>query len=282
MLPEWIKIKSFNRKKYLEVLKLIEKNKLNTVCIEANCPNRYDCFSQSNATFMILGNICTRNCLYCNVKKGKPKPIDKREPKKIANAVKKLNLKYATITCVTRDDLKDGGASQFVKVVREIRRLIKNCKIELLISDLNGNFNALKKIIECRPDVINHNIEIVEQLFSKIKPKGSYKLSLEILKKVKELNPKIITKSSFMVGFGENERQIIRTIRDLKKVKCDILIISQYLQPSKKQIKVTKYYSLKDFEKFEKISKKIGFKFVYSHPLARSSYKAYKYYVQIS
>jgi lipoic acid synthetase len=281
MLPNWIEIKEFDKKQYLRVLNLIKENKLNTVCIEANCPNRYECFSKGKATFMILGNICTRNCLYCNVKKGGPKKIDKKEPKRIAYAVKKLGLKYAVITCVTRDDLEDCGASIFVKVVKEIRKENPNCKIELLISDLNGNWQALKKIVNCKPEVINHNIEVIRDFFPKIRPKGNYEVSLQLLRKIKELNPKIITKSGFMLGFGENKDQIIETMKDLKEAKCDILIISQYLQPSEKHIKVSKYYSINEFKDLEKIAKEIGFKFVYSHPLARSSYMAEEYYERI-
>jgi lipoic acid synthetase len=223
---------------------------------------------------MILGNICTRNCLYCNIKKGKPKPVDSEEPKKIARAVKKLGLKYAVITCVTRDDLKDCGASQFVHVVEEIRKVNPSCKIELLISDLNGSKVILEKILKCKPEVINHNIEVIKDLFPKIRTKGDYKKSLKILKDVKEINPKILTKSGFMLGLGENEEQVVETMKDLKEVNCDILIISQYLRPSEKHVKVEKYYSMKELKELENIAKEIGFKFVYAHPLARSSYMA--------
>ena len=281
MLPNWIKTSDFNREKYLEVLNLIEKNKLNTICLEANCPNRYQCFSVGTATFMILGDICTRSCLYCNVKKGSPRAIDREEPKKIARAIKKLGLKYVVITCVTRDDLKDGGASVFVKTVREIRKENHNCKVELLISDLNGNWSSLKKIIDCGPEVINHNIEVVKDFFPKIRPRGDYELSLRLLKKIKEINPKIVTKSGFMLGFGESTRQIVETMKDLRKVDVDILIISQYLQPSEKHFKAEKYYSMNEFKNFERIGKEMGFRFVHAHPLARSSYKAEEYYGRI-
>lgn len=277
-IPDGVKINEFDRRKYLEVLNLIEENGLNTVCMEANCPNRYECFSKGKATFMILGDICTRNCLYCNVKKGKPRPVDEDEPKNVAKAVKKLGLEYVVVTCVTRDDLEDGGASVFVEVVKEIRKVNKNCKIELLVSDFGGKNSSLKKVVDCKPEVINHNIEVVRDFFPKIRPKGDYNRSLRLLKKIKEKNPKIITKSGFMLGFGESKGQIVGTMEDLKEVGCDILIVSQYLQPSEKHFKVRKYYSAREFEELRKVGEGMGFKFVHAHPLARSSYMAEEYY----
>jgi len=273
-LPTWIKVKPYDKEAYVKTKNLVEKNKINTVCIEANCPNRYECFSKGTATFMILGDVCTRNCLYCNVKKGRPKPVDKNEAKRIAMAVKKLDLRYVVITCVTRDDLSDGGAEQFVETIKEIRKVNPNSKIELLISDLNGNWKALKKIIDAKPDVINHNIEVVKEHFPKLRPKGSYFLSLLLLKKTKEINPKIKTKSGFMVGFGENEKQIIQTLKDLRKTKCDIVTIGQYLQPSTSHFKVKKYYTPNEFKKIEKTAKAMGFGKVMAGPLVRSSYHA--------
>ena len=276
-LPDWIKVKSFDRKKYSETLDLIDKNKINTVCIEANCPNRYECFSKKTATFMILGKTCTRNCAYCNVKHGKPEAIDEKEPKRTAEAVKKLKLKYAVITCVTRDDLKDGGASQFVKTVNEIREINPKCKIELLISDLDGNLNALKKIIDLKPEVINHNIEIVKELFKDMRPNGKYERSIELLRQIKKINPKIKTKSGLIVGLGEKKEQIIETINDLREAGCDILTISQYLQPSEKHAKIKNFYTPKEFNEFANIGKSIGFLHVESGPMVRSSYHAGEY-----
>lgn len=273
-MPSWIKTKSYNKQKYLETKKLIEKNNLNTVCIGANCPNRYECFSKKTATFMILGNTCTRNCKYCNIKTGKPNEINKHEPKKIAEAIKKLNLKYAVITCVTRDDLRDGGAQQFTDVVKEIKKINPDCKIELLISDLQGDFDALKKITNAKPDVINHNIEVPRELFTTLRPQGNYNTSLNLLKKIKEINPNIKTKSGFMIGLGEDNNQITTTLQDLKKTNCDIITIGQYLQPSKKHYEVKKYYSPEEFKQIKKTAKELGIQKIIAGPLVRSSYKA--------
>ncbi len=277
-IPSWIKIKDFDKEKYQKMLFLLKKYKINTVCIEANCPNRYECFSGGTATFLILGDICTRNCLYCNIKKGKPKPLDKEEPKRIAKIVEKLNLDYVVITCVTRDDLEDYGVGQFVETVKEIKNLNKKCKIELLISDLGGKWKYLKKLLACKPNVINHNIEVVKTLFGSLRPKGNYLLSLELLKRVKEEEKYIITKSGFMVGLGENLKEVYQTIADLKKVKCDIVTIGQYLQPSKKHYPVKKFYSPHEFNLIKKYANNLGFKKVVCGPLVRSSYKASSYF----
>jgi len=273
-LPSWIKVKSYDKEAYIKTKNIIERYNLHTICIEADCPNRYECFSKGTATFMILGDVCTRNCLYCNVKKGKPKGVDKSETKRIAMAVKKLDLRYVVITCVTRDDLPDGGAEQFVDTINEIRKAKPNSKIELLISDLNGNWEALKKIVDAKPDVINHNIEVVRELFKKLRPKGSYDLSLSLLKKIKEINPEIKTKSGFMVGFGESKKQIVQTLKDLRKANCNIVTIGQYLQPSTSHFEVKKYYAPNEFKKIEKAAKAMGFEKVMAGPLVRSSYHA--------
>lgn len=273
-IPHWIEIGNYNKKDYLETKKNIKNNNLTTVCVEANCPNRYECFSRGTATFMILGDVCTRNCLYCNINNGSPKVIDKNEPRRIAETIKKMNLKYAVITCVTRDDLDDGGAEQFVKTVNEIREINPNCQIELLISDLNGNFDVLKKIIDAKPDVLNHNVEVIKKLFPFLRLKGNYDLSLKLLKTAKEFNPKLKTKSGFMIGLGENEDQIMQTIKDLKDSGCDIITIGQYLQPSKSHAEVKKYYTPDEFKRIGKKAKEIGIRHVIAGPLVRSSYKA--------
>lgn len=273
MIPSWIKIKKFDREKYLKTIELIEKRKLNTVCTSANCPNRYECFSNKTATFMILGDTCTRNCSYCSIKKGKPSIVDKDEPRRIAEAAAELKLDYLVVTCVTRDDLFDGGAEQFVKVIENIREKNPECRIELLISDLNSNIKALKKIISAKPDVINHNIETSKKLFPKLRPKGNYNQSLELLKKIKEINPKIIVKSGFMIGLGENKEEIISTIKDLKENGCDIITIGQYLQPNEKCVKVHKFYNEKEFDEINKIGGDFGIKII-AGALVRSSYKA--------
>ncbi len=272
--PAQIKIKNFDRHAYLKTLSLIRERNLNTVCLEANCPNRYECFARGTATFMILGDVCTRNCRYCNIKKGRPKPIDIEEPKRIANAVKKMRLDYAVITCVSRDDLPDGGADQFVKTIKAIKKSSPNCKIEVLISDLQGNWTALQKIIKSEPDVINHNIEAVKDIFTLVRPKGDYGLSLELLKKIKKFAPGIKTKSGFMLGLGENDKQITETLNDLKRCSCDIVTIGQYLQPSPEHFAIKKYYNPKDFKRIERIAKKIGIEHIFAGSLVRSSYQA--------
>jgi len=269
-----IRIKPYDKQKYLITKELLENYSINTVCIEANCPNRYECFSKGTATFMILGKICTRNCFYCNIQKGIPKKVDNSEPKMVAEVIKKLKLDYVVITCVTRDDLKDSGAGHFVRTINEIRNTNPNCKIEVLISDLKGNWKELKKIIDAKPDILNHNMEVVKELFSKLRPKGNYILSLELLKKAKEFNPKLKTKSGFMLGFGESEDQINKTIKELKEVNCDIITLGQYLQPSKKHFKVKKYYTFEEFKKIKEKARQIGISNIIASPLVRSSYKA--------
>ncbi len=266
-LPNWIEVKDFNRVDYAKTLEKLYG--VNTVCMSANCPNRYECFASGTATFMILGNICTRNCKYCAINSGVPEPIDLDEPKKIAKISKNLNLNYVVITCVSRDDLKDGGARVFVKTIREIRKLLP-CKIELLISDLNGNPDALNKILKEKPDVLNHNIEVVKALFPILRPEGDYLRSLELLKK----SEKLVTKSGLMVGFGETMEEIMETLQDLAKVNVDILTIGQYLQPSKNHSPVKKYYTPEEFKVLEKKAKVLGFKKVFAGPLVRSSYHA--------
>ncbi len=273
-VPSWVEIEPYNKNEYLKTKKLTEDNNLTTVCMEANCPNRYECFSKGTATFMILGNTCTRNCLYCNINKRVPKDVDDDEPKRIAEAVKKLGLSYAVVTCVTRDDLEDGGAEQFVKTVDEIRQATPKCRVELLISDLKGNWEALKKIIDSKPDVLNHNIEVVRDLFPLLRPNGSYDFSLKLLKTAKNFNPEIKIKSGFMLGFGEEMSQILQTITDLKDAGCDIVTIGQYLQPSRKHFRMKKQYTVEEFKEIEEKAKELGIKQVVAGPLVRSSYRA--------
>ncbi len=271
-----IKINKFDRQAYLNTLDLINKHNLNTVCLSADCPNRYHCFADKTATFMILGDICSRDCRYCGIKTGRPLAVDQDEPHRIAEAVKTLGLDYAVITQVTRDDLDDGGADQWIKTVKEIRRLSPKCKVELLISDLKGNWPALAKIVGLNPEVINHNIEVVKQLFPQMRPEGDYDRSIELLKRVKNLNKKIKTKSGLIIGLGETKKQIIQTMQDLKKAGCDILTIGQYLAPSQNHADVVKYYQDKEFEELEKIGDDLGFSAIEAGPLVRSSYRAKK------
>jgi len=274
--PDWLKVKIPGGEDFVKVKTILRKSKLHTICEEAKCPNIAECFGSGTAVFLILGAVCTRSCGYCNVKHGKPRPLNKNEPRDVAESVKKLGLNYVVITSVTRDDLDDGGASFFYDTVKEIKNLNKNCKVEVLIPDFKGNLESLKKVIDSSPDVINHNIEVVKQLFPTIRPQGNYKTSLTLLKNIKKINNKIKTKSGFMVGLGENENQVIQTMKDLRKSEVDFLTIGQYLQPTKNHVEIKKYYTPEEFNKLKKIALKLGFKHVESGPLVRSSYHAEK------
>lgn len=262
----------------LTVKKILRSLNLHTVCEEANCPNIGECFSKKTATFLILGDICTRNCPYCSINHGKPLPPDPDEPEKIAIAVRKLGLEYVVITSVDRDDLPDGGASHFSKVVEKIREYSPDIKVELLIPDFKGNMDALDTVVKSNPDVINHNIETVKSLYKRVRPAGNYERSLNILKKIKELNSNIITKSGFMVGLGESLSEIEQLLMDLYISKVDTITVGQYLQPSKKNLAVLKYYTDEEFEYIKNIANGIGFKQVFSGRLVRSSYHAKQIY----
>ncbi|MCK4905052.1 lipoyl synthase [bacterium] len=270
-----------NTRKYEELIDIIKEANLNTVCQEANCPNIFNCFSRGTLTFMILGNICTRNCSYCSVKTGKPFAPDKTEPSKIAGIIKKLKLDYVVITCVTRDDLSDGGSNVFAATVREIKNKNPNCKIELLISDLNGNWKVLKKIIAANPQVIGHNVEVVKRLFPTLRPQGSYERSIELLENLKKYNSKIITKSGFMIGFGETKKEIIQTMKDIRSADCDIMTIGQYLAPNVKHAPVKKFYSAEEFSFLKEVGESLGFKCVESAALVRSSFNANSSYKKV-
>ncbi len=265
---------SYDNQKYAELINVLKREDLNTVCQEANCPNIFNCFSKGVLTFMILGDVCTRNCSYCNIKTGNPIPPDTNEPKRIANVIAGLRLKYVVITCVTRDDLSDGGAGVFAETVRNARDISPECKVELLISDLNGNEDALKTIIDSNPQVIGHNVEVARRLFPTLRPKGNYERTLKVLKNIKKHNPKLITKSGFMVGLGENRKEIIQTMKDIKDANCDIITIGQYLTPGSSHAPVSKFYSAEEFSFFKKMGESLGFKCIQSGPLVRSSFNA--------
>ncbi|AVQ38795.1 lipoyl synthase [Clostridium botulinum] len=272
--PEWLKIKFQFGDSTKKINALKRSLGLNTVCDEANCPNRLECHNKGTATFMILGSVCTRNCRFCNVKTGKAQCVDKEEPLHVAQAVKELGLKHAVITSVTRDDLEDGGASQFAEVIRAIRKLTPNTTIEVLIPDLKGNWEALKVILDEKPEILNHNIETISGLYKKVRPEAIYTRSLELLRKVKEIDKSIRTKSGFMVGLGEKEEEVIELLKDLRKYQCDIVTIGQYLQPSKEHIELEEYVHPEVFKKYKKIGLDMGFKYIASSPLVRSSYNA--------
>ena len=278
-LPEYLKRPIIDTEKTKTVRRILKSKCLNTVCEGARCPNKSECYSANTATFLIMGQVCTRNCRYCNISTNKPLPLDLQEPKHVAEAIKELGLKFAVITSVTRDDLSDGGAEHFKNCIEEIRKIC-DAKIEILTPDFRSanNFSkpmysSLDTIISAKPDVFNHNIETVRSVFKIARPQGNYDRSLEVLKYVKE-NSDIITKSGLMVGLGENVSEIEETFSDLKDVGVDILTVGQYIQPSKQHLPVEKYYTLEEFEELRNIARKIGFKNFQIGPLVRSSYHA--------
>jgi len=272
--PDWLKVRIGGGENFSKVKTLLRSAKLYTICEEARCPNIAECFGCGTAVFLILGNVCTRNCQYCNVTHGEPSSLNKNEPQDIAESVKTLGLKYVVVTSVTRDDLKDGGASIFYKTVREIRRLNDACKIEVLIPDFRGDATAVQKVVDAAPDVINHNIEVVEKLFPLIRPQGDYRRSLRVLKTIKIMKRRIPTKSGFMVGLGETNKQILQTMRDLRAAEIDFLTIGQYLQPTRNHVQVKKYYTPEEFVELKNTALQLGFSHVESGPLVRSSYHA--------
>ncbi|MBW2975707.1 lipoyl synthase [Candidatus Woesearchaeota archaeon] len=272
MKPEWLKVRLPSGEDYAKIKGLL-KGSTHTICEEARCPNLGECWSRGTATFLILGDICTRDCRYCNVKKGKPGSVDFKEPEKIASIVKKLNLRYVVITSVTRDDLKDGGARTFRETIKAIRNT-SNAKIEVLTPDFKGDISSIRTVLSAEPDVFAHNIETVERLFPSIRSMADYKRSMLFLKRIKEIDPKQTTKSGLMAGLGETKEEIIKTIRTLRLAKVDILTIGQYLQPREDLAKVERYYTPEEFDEFKRIGYEIGFKHVESGPLVRSSYHA--------
>jgi len=272
-LPEYLKRPIIDTDKTSTVRRILKTKYLNTVCENARCPNKNECYTKNTATFLIMGNSCTRNCRYCNISCTKPEPLDISEPLHVAEAVKELGLKYTVITSVTRDDLPDGGAEHFVNCIYEIRKISPKTKIEILTPDFKGDRNALNIIIQTHPDVFNHNIETVREVFKKARPQGNYDRSLNVLKYVKE-NSDILTKSGLMIGLGETFEQIEETLVNLKNVGCNILTIGQYIQPSKAHLEVSKYYTPDEYETLRRLAKSIGFKHYQIDPLVRSSYRA--------
>ena len=272
--PEWIRSKIVDSKVFFETKQVVNQNNLVTVCQEANCPNITECWSKKHATFMIMGDTCTRACAFCDVKTGIPNDLDVFEPAKISNAVKSLKLKHVVITSVDRDDLEDGGSDHFYKVVSATREKNPNTSIEVLTPDFLRKGNAFKKILEAKPDVFNHNIETVPRLYTVVRPGARYFASLELLKNAKQFNKKIFTKSGVMVGLGEHKEEIIQVMDDLRSAEVDFITIGQYLQPSAKHHPLHRYYNPDEFKEFEMIAKAKGFLLVSSSPLTRSSYHA--------
>ena len=272
--PEWIRSKLSNSKEFFLTKTIVNKNNLVTVCQEANCPNITECWSKRHATFMIMGDTCTRACAFCDVKTGKPDGLDHLEPIKISQAVKKLNLKHVVITSVDRDDLDDGGSNHFYEVINQTRKTNPNTTIEVLTPDFLRKGDAYKKVLEANPDVFNHNIETVPSLYLKVRPGSRYFASLELLKNAKKMNKKVFTKSGIMVGLGETRDEILQVMDDLKSAEVDFLTIGQYLQPSVKHFPLDRYYTPDEFKDLGDIAKAKGFLLVSSSPLTRSSYHA--------
>jgi len=279
--PDWIRSKLVNSKEFFLTKTIVNNNNLVTVCQEANCPNITECWSKRHATFMIMGDTCTRACAFCDVKTGLPKKLDELEPVKIAEAVKKLNLKHVVITSVDRDDLDDGGSEHFFEVITQTRKQNPNTTIEVLTPDFLRKGDAYKRVLDANPDVFNHNIETVPSLYLKVRPGSRYFSSLELLKNAKQVNHNVFTKSGIMVGLGESRDEILQVMDDLKAADVDFLTIGQYLQPSTKHFPLDRYYTPKEFDDIGTIARAKGFLLVSSSPLTRSSYHADKDFAQL-
>jgi lipoic acid synthetase len=279
--PSWIRVKAPTSKLFKSTDKILKNKKIITVCEEAACPNISECWQKKHATFMILGDICTRACAFCNIKTGKPGFVDENEPKKIAEAVSELGLEHVVVTSVDRDDLEDGGAEHFTRVIRSIREMNESCTIEILTPDFNKKTKALDILSNDLPDVFNHNLETVPRLYLSIRPGSRYFVSLKLLADIKKLNPKIFTKSGLMVGLGETKDEIYQVMDDLRAADVDFVTIGQYLQPSTKHYPLDRYYTPKEFEDLGTIAKAKGFLLVSSSPLTRSSYHADEDFVKL-
>ena len=273
--PDWLRVKLPTGENYIKVRGIVSKHKLNTICESGNCPNMGECWGVGTATFMILGNICTRSCGFCAVATGKPNPADWDEPKRIAESVKLMNVKHCVITSVDRDDLKDGGSIIWAETIKEIRALSPETKFECLIPDFAGKWDNLQRIIDVKPDIVSHNIETVRRLTAQVRIQAKYDRSIEVLKRLDEAGVK--TKSGIMLGLGETEKEIFETIDDLAFVKCDVITMGQYLQPTPKHLPVDRFVHPDDFKKYKDYALNKGFKFVESGPLVRSSYHAEKH-----
>ena len=272
--PDWIRVRLSNSKIYNDTKQIVKNNNLHTVCVEAGCPNISECWSKKHATFMIMGDTCTRACAFCNVKTGLPNALDKNEPLRVAKATKDLNLNHVVITSVDRDDLNDGGANHFANTILEIKRLNPNTTIEILTPDFLRKGDVYKKIVDTRPDVFNHNIETVPSNYIKVRPGSRYFQSLNLLKEVKDYNDQIFTKSGLMLGLGENDDELYQVMDDLRCAKVDFLTLGQYLQPTEKHFPIKNFVTPEDFEKYKKVAYSKGFLLVSSSPMTRSSYHA--------
>lgn len=274
--PEWIRVKLPTGKKYTELRGLVENYKLNTICTSGSCPNMGECWAEGTATFMILGNICTRSCAFCGVQTGRPSAVDWAEPEKVANSIKIMKIKHAVITSVDRDDLKDMGSIIWAETVNAIRRINPNTTLETLIPDFQGNTRNLDRIVEVAPEVVSHNVETVSRLTRKVRVQAKYKTSLDVLRYLKDQGINR-TKSGIMLGLGEREEEVLETLNDLREAKVDVVTIGQYLQPSKKHLPVHSFVTPDQFKTYETYALDLGFRHVESGPLVRSSYKAHKH-----
>jgi lipoic acid synthetase len=273
--PEWLKVKIPSGPNYAELRRLMRDLNLHTVCEEARCPNIGECWEHRAATFLLLGDVCTRACGFCAVQTGRPTELDWAEPQRVAKAVEHLGLKFVVMTSVNRDDLKDGGAAIFAETIRQIRRRVPDCGIEVLIPDFKGDGDALQLVVEAKPDVLNHNVETVPRCYSWVRPQAKYERSVELLGRVKELDATMTTKSGLMVGVGEEWGELLQTFRDLSAVGCDLLTIGQYLRPTLQHIPIVRYYEPDEFRTLKEAAENVGFRHVESGPLVRSSYHAW-------
>ncbi len=273
--PPWIKVRARGgNENYERVRGLMRQQTLNTVCEEAQCPNIGECWGNGTATFLMMGDTCTRSCGFCDIKTGRPSPLDWAEPNRVAETVRALGLRHVVITSVNRDERPDGGAPIFAMVIRRIRQLQPGCSIEVLIPDFKGNEAALKIVMDAQPEILNHNVETVPRLFKKVQPQDRYEWALATLGNAKKMDPLVLTKSGIMVGLGETFEEVVEVMQDLANIGVDILTIGQYLQPSKKHLPVERYYTPDEFDEFKRIGLEMGFKWVESGPLVRSSYRA--------
>lgn len=272
--PEWLKVRAPGGPNYRRLASLVRTQRLHTVCESARCPNIGECWERGTATFMILGNICTRSCGFCAVKTGRPTELDVSEPERVAEAVSQMNISHAVITSVNRDELKDGGAEIFRRTILAIRERAPRVTVEVLIPDFKGSREALTTVMSAKPDVLNHNVETVPRLYSRVRPQAKYQRSLQILEWAKEMDPEVLTKSGLMVGLGEEYDEVLQVMRDLVDVGCDILTVGQYLQPTRDHLPVERYWTPEEFAALRRDGLRIGFRHVESGPLVRSSYHA--------
>ena len=272
--PEWIKVRAPSGETQKKIKALMRRKELHTVCEEAMCPNLGECFGAGTATFLMLGDVCTRSCGFCDVKHGMPESLDWGEAERVAQAVKSMDLKHAVITSVNRDERRDGGAPIFAMVIRRIHEIMDDCSVEVLIPDFKGSVEALKIVMDSKPDILNHNVESVPRLFKSIQPQSNYAKTEAVLRNAKKLMPKGLTKSGIMFGLGEEMDEVKEVIRDLHSWGVDILTIGQYLQPSRRHLAIERYYTLEEFAELEEFGKDLGFRWVESGPLVRSSYHA--------